>query len=179
MPSIKLERSLNVRTAPHFCNRCLVTVWLSMNRKKKKRKKKVTFLSRQYESHRARLKGKGWREGCWLEFLNRIFIRTSCLCVHPWLCFSLDVKLFYKAIFSQKQMRFHWGTKRERNINLAIFLISCVKYTGHFYISLVPTLSLVSFTAYVSHPHLSFLSMEKGCHVNIFFSNIFYFEQFT
>lgn len=42
-----------------------------------------------------------------------------------------------------------------------------MKYTGHFHISLVPT--LISFSAYVSHPQLSFLSMEKGCHVNNFF----------
>lgn len=31
----KLETSLSVRTVSYFCNRCLATVWLSMNRKEK------------------------------------------------------------------------------------------------------------------------------------------------
>lgn len=37
----------------------------------KEKTQNVAFFSRQDESHRARLKGKGWREGCWLEFLKR------------------------------------------------------------------------------------------------------------
>lgn len=37
----------------------------------KEKTQNVTFLSRQYESHRARLKREGWREGRWLEFLKQ------------------------------------------------------------------------------------------------------------
>jgi len=37
----------------------------------KENQKNVAFLSAQDESHRARLKGKGWQEACWLEFLKR------------------------------------------------------------------------------------------------------------